>query len=252
MGRRFRPQHSREGHAHRSSHRPCYRGTGRVLHWVDGVVLGSLRTHLSVGRVSPAWLSTSCQDRHTPRSFGQSAGPLALSMRPLLRCRRRLRCMVVVHNFPHCCHVASGRWLTLRSSRSTPANGNWPSFHSGPIAVCRCGRLNSNVKHFHDHTRLMPMSTLHSLLARLKVYDPKFFRFDEIALLPRWKRAVSVSLWILKLLSGIVIALSMWISFSWKVIVGTVLVFLVAEVSYHLLLIFSEKTANINAGPPTK
>jgi hypothetical protein len=36
--------------------------------------------------------------------------------------------------------------LTLRSSGPTPACGNWPPFHSGPIAACRCGPLNSNVR----------------------------------------------------------------------------------------------------------
>ena len=88
----------------------------------------------------------------------------------------------------------------------------------------------------------------HSLWARLKVYDTRLFRFEEIALLPGWKKAVAIFLWALKLLSGIVIALSMWITFAWKIIVGTVLLFLVAEVSYHLLLILSAEVKN--AEPP--
>ena len=98
--------------------------------------------------------------------------------------------------------------------------------------------------------RWMPKSrrVLHSLWARLRVYDPRLFRFDEIASLPRWKKAIAVIFWVLKLLSGIVIALSMWIPFPWKIIVGTVLVFLVAEVLYHLLLILSAKPTN--AEPP--
>jgi hypothetical protein len=93
-------------------------------------------------------------------------------------------------------------------------------------------------------SRQNPEGTYHSLLAKLKVYDPRLFRFNEIASFPMWKKAVAVSFWIVKLLCGIVIALSMWITFSWKVIIGSVLVFLVAEVSYYLLLVFSEKATN--------
>ncbi len=79
--------------------------------------------------------------------------------------------------------------------------------------------------------RLARNETFHALSARLKPRYFRLFRFDEIALMPWWRKAISISLWVVKLLSGIVVAVDM-VALSWKLIIGAVIVFLIAEVSY--------------------